>query len=906
MSLRKKVVLPLVFSGTLLIAYLYGYWMPHSLARTEAAYRLSLERHLDSVAEGLIPLLLAHQLDALYENLDALGTTNSDWTDIRLLDPDGRSLYPLLDAAASRPRPGQDIRMLEHRIQHLDAYLGKLIVGVDFGPRLSEMKKREKELLAALLVILSGYIVAVAIMVEWVVRRPVTLLAHASRRLARGEFDVSLPKAGSDEVGVLVDSFRGMREAIRDYQSELLQRNEAISKLSHAVQQSPVSIVITDTDGRIVFVNPKFTQLTGYAPEEVMGQNPRLLKSGLTPPSEYERLWKCITSGAVWRGELCNRKKNGELYWESASISPIQDEKGAIAYYLAVKEDITERRQTDEVLRASERRLAEAQRIAHVGSWDLDLLHNRLSWSDEIYRIFGLEPQSFGATYEAFLEAVHPDDREAVNNAYTASVRDALTYDIIHRIVRRSDGEIRYVHEKCEHVRNAGGEIIHSSGTVQDITELKRAEEKLKAASSYNRSLIEASLDPLVTIDANGTITDVNAATEEVTGSTRGELIGTNFLDYFTEPEKAQAGYQQVFREGFVRDYPLEIRHRDAHVTPVLYNASLFRDAAGSVAGVFAAARDVTELRKAEHEIRMLNESLEQRVAERTADLEKAGGELRESQRALMNIVEDLNQKTVELEQANSKLKELDRLKSMFIASMSHELRTPLNSIIGFSSIILDEWIGPLSEEQKKNLATVLRSGKHLLALINDVIDVSKIEAGKIEAIGEDFDLHDLIAEALALLKTDIQTKGLDVRVDSPHLAMHTDRRRLFQCLVNILGNAVKFTDAGTITLQTAPVRSNDDAAEPDLAEITVTDTGIGIKEEDLPKLFVAFTRLPSPLTLKVKGTGLGLYLVRKIATEILGGKVTAGSVYGEGSSFQLTVPITLAAGETHEKSFGH
>jgi PAS domain S-box-containing protein len=162
----------------------------------------------------------------------------------------------------------------------------------------------------------------------------------------------------------------------------------------------------------------------------------------------------------------------------------------------------------------------------------------------------------------------------------------------------------------------------------RDITERKRAEETIRKAGAYNRSLIEASLDPLVTIGQDGTITDVNAATEAVTGYPRKKLIGTDFSDYFTEPEKARAGYRQVFREGLVRDYPLDILRSEGQITSVLYNASVYRDENGQVLGVFAAARDITESKRAEAVIRKLNEELEQRVEERTAELVEKNSEL--------------------------------------------------------------------------------------------------------------------------------------------------------------------------------------------------------------------------------------------------------------------------------------
>ena len=198
--------------------------------------------------------------------------------------------------------------------------------------------------------------------------------------------------------------------------------------------------------------------------------------------------------------------------------------------------------------------------------------------------------------------------------------------------------------------RNEAGEVQGVFAAARDITERKKAEEALRLASAYNRSLIEASLDPLVTIGSDGRITDVNVATEKVTGHSREELIGTDFMDYFSEPEKAKAGYQQVFQDGFVQDYALEIRHKDGYLTPVLYNASVYRDEAGGVIGIFAAARDITERRRAEEELRKHREHLEELVEERTAELRKANEQLQqeimerkraeESQAQLAAIVE--------------------------------------------------------------------------------------------------------------------------------------------------------------------------------------------------------------------------------------------------------------------------
>jgi len=554
--------------------------------------------------------------------------------------------------------------------------------------------------------------------------------------------------------------------------------------------------------------------------------------------------------------------------------------------------ELTERKRAQELLELSEHRLSEAQRIAHVGSWELDLLKNELTWSDEIYRIFGLPPQEFGATYEAFLDAVHPDDRDYVNSSYTCSVERDVPYDIMHRIVRKSNGEVRYVHEKCEHTRDASGRIVKSVGTVQDITELKQAEEALRQRESeLNESQRLAHIGSW----------DWNATTDTIWWSDEyyriynldPKLPPPNYIEHlkvYTSESAARLdpAVKRSMETGEPYELDLELADPSAATRWIVARGEAKRDASSRIWGLRGTAQNITERKMAEEKIRRLNEELEQRVITRTADLEKMSLELQDSQRALMNIVDDLNRKTLELEDANNKLKELDRLKSMFIASMSHELRTPLNSIIGFSSVLHDGWIGQVNAEQKENLATILRSGKHLLSLINDVIDVSKIESGKIEITHEDFDVYDVVSEAVELFKKDIQDKGLDLKVEPIHLAVHTDRRRLLQCLVNLISNAIKFTEKGSVRVTAKLIRSSE------WIEISVEDTGIGIREEDLTRLFRAFVRLHSPLSTSVKGTGLGLSLTKKIVTEVLGGEISAQSVYGKGSRFVIRIPVKL------------
>ncbi len=245
----------------------------------------------------------------------------------------------------------------------------------------------------------------------------------------------------------------------------------------------------------------------------------------------------------------------------------------------------------------------------------------------------------------------------------------------------------------------------------------------------------------------------------------------------------------------------------------------------------------------------------------------------------------ELSERTEELSEANIKLKELDRLKSMFIASMSHELRTPLNSIIGFTGLILQGISGKINQEAGEDLQIVYDSSKHLLSLINDVIDISKIESEQIEVYFDELKLDEVLKDAVTIVSKDAEEKKLEIKIVSPEgLSLISDRKRLFQCVLNLVSNAVKFTQKGSIELKAVK--------KADTLEISVTDTGIGMRKKDLPKLFTSFTRLDSPLKEKTSGTGLGLYLTKKIMTSVFNGDIKVESQYGKGSVFTLIIPM--------------
>jgi signal transduction histidine kinase len=277
-----------------------------------------------------------------------------------------------------------------------------------------------------------------------------------------------------------------------------------------------------------------------------------------------------------------------------------------------------------------------------------------------------------------------------------------------------------------------------------------------------------------------------------------------------------------------------------------------------------------------------------------TASRDELDREVAERKRA----EEDMRKFAEQLKKANTRLQEMDRLKSVFLASMSHELRTPLNSIIGFTGIILQGMSGEVSHEQRKQLSMVKNSASHLLSLINEILDMSKIEAGKVKLTLEEFSLNDVAREVMETLSPTANEKGLELMTEMPEgITLSSDRRRLKQILMNLVSNAVKFTDRGSVKI-TARVLGDENL------EARVIDTGIGIKKEDMNKLFLPFQQVGASLTKKHEGTGLGLHLSKKLA-DLLGGDISAKSEYGRGSEFVFTIPLRYQEGNRNEEDTG-
>jgi PAS domain S-box-containing protein len=408
--------------------------------------------------------------------------------------------------------------------------------------------------------------------------------------------------------------------------------------------------------------------------------------------------------------------------------------------------------------------------------------------------------------------------------------------------------------------------LIGTDNTARKQEEAAQAllDQRLRDQQFYTRSLIESNIDALMMTDPQGIISDVNKQMMALTGRTRDELIGAPCKNFFTDPASAEAAIKRVLSENKVSDYELTVRAYNGTETVVSYNAATFHDRDRKLQGVFAAARDVTERKR----------------FERT-----------------------LEEKNIELERAS-------HMKSEFLATMSHELRTPLNAVIGFSEALKDGMVGDMTETQREYINDIFNSGQHLLSLINDILDLSKVEAGMMELELEPVELQSVLSNSLLIVreKAALQSIQLKLETDGDLGSIELDLRKTKQIVYNLLANAVKFSaPGGVVTLAVRKVSREEvgvlggdwpvhafQIPESDFElflELSVSDTGIGIAESNMDKLFRAFSQIDSSLARRFEGTGLGLAMVKQL-TELHGGSVAVASLEGAGARFVAWLPI--------------
>ena len=630
-------------------------------------------------------------------------------------------------------------------------------------------------------------------------------------------------------------------------ESERRQLIQELSNFKEALDQSAIC-AITDAKGLITYTNDKFCEISGYSRSELLGKTHKVVNSGFHSVSFFQNLWQTITKGKVWQGEICNRAKNGNLYWVDSTITPFLNDQGKPYQYLAIRFDITEKKQAEAEI---------AQQLASIEAAvdGIAIIKNGFyQYVNPSYvKMFGYDSQEelVGKSWKIihYAEELEKFDQEFFQRLkQNHSWQGEIT-------AFRKDGSILTEQISLTLLEN---DLIIC--VCQDVTERKQAELALQRYSREVEDLYNNAPCGYHSLNAAGIYVRVNDTELKWLGYTRKEILGKKKFTDFLTPKS-----QELFWENFklfktqnsLDNLEYEMMTTDGTIRWFSVNAIAIKDDAGNLIMTRSTMFDIT-----------LN-----KVAE------------------------------AKLQRTNAKLAYATKLKDEFLANMSHELRTPLNAILGMTETLQEQVYGEVNERQQDALKIIAKSGNHLLQLINDILDLAKIESKQITLNCQQTKIDKLCQDSLVFIKQQAFKKQIQTHLQIPPSLpeLNVDERRICQVLINLLNNAVKFTpEKGSITLQvTVEAEGNQENLSNTQASantsqtwlrFSVIDTGIGISQENMEKLFQPFVQIDSALNRQYSGTGLGLSLVKKII-ELHGGKSGVTSKEAEGSHFWFDLP---------------
>ena len=524
---------------------------------------------------------------------------------------------------------------------------------------------------------------------------------------------------------------------------------------------------------------------------------------------------------------------DGTVRWllERGAVS--RDEKGRPLQMIGVVQDVDERKRAELALAERERQLRQAQNLAQIGNWSADLRTGELFWSDVIFEIFGYPPHSIKPSIDIFKNAVHPDDQLLVEESEQRAKESGI-HDVTHRVLRPS-GEVRYVHELARGEIDETGELSRLNGTVQDITELKMAEQDLMIF----RRIFDTTEQAIGVTDTNAILLYSNKAHDRLTGYAQDSLLGKHVNLLFSEVTQrwAPKAFAKAIKTGESWTGLLPILRADGSEVITASNVGFIPSADGRVQYMFNIMSDYTP-------------------------------ELARQQ---------------QLAQAKEEAERASQTKSTFLSNMSHELRTPMNAILGFAQVL--EYDERMDEEQLDSVQEIIKAGHHLLELINEVLDLARVESGQIKLLVESILLAPVIDESVSLMMGQAVKRQIELQSEQiDDICIRADRLRLKQVFLNLISNAIKYNRQG------GKVQLSVKSCGDDKIYIEITDTGRGIPAERIPELFQPFNRLDAERS-DIEGTGIGLSISRQLV-ELMGGELNVSSVPGEGSRFWIELPL--------------
>jgi len=672
--------------------------------------------------------------------------------------------------------------------------------------------------------------------IERLVITPVRRLVDQANAHAAGSLSQRSGVEQDDDLNEIGRALNVMAKTMAERRHELAQYLQAFNE--HTI------VSATDTAGNIIYANDKFCEISQYTREEMIGKNHRLISSGFHPPEFFRELWETISQGKVWHGNIRNIRKDGCYYWVASTIVPFLDAHGLPERFVSIRTDITRALAIDVALQKSEARF----RLLAENALDVISLHDldgRFSYiSPSCQRVLGYA-QADLIGHDGY-EFVHPNDIETVHEKLHQPALLGEQAQCEYVRLRHKNGEYRWMDTSAVPTRDETGRIVSIQVSARDVTARKQVEDELllhdRAIAASGSGIVIFRRDDLRIVYANAAYSNMVGLSEmdmpdqlwPVFAQTTSDVSGWTLLaDAVASGNEMHTVVEAISRQG----------HKvwcDVFIAPVSSDEG------------------------AEHYVAALG-NVTQHM---------------EMERALVRAKEVA-------EQANY-------AKSKFLSHISHELRTPLNSIVGFAQLLKSDPQAPLNEEQQDSVERILHAGWNLRDLINDLLDLSRIEAGRLELKPIETDVFELVSECLQMITTQATAKGLEIINlvgECSQRIMYIDVMRFKQVMLNLLSNAVKYNrENGRVTVVCHRL---DDV----VMQIAVSDTGIGIPLEMRGELFQYFNRLGAENSV-IQGVGVGLALCQHLV-EMMGGSIHVESVQGKGSCFTIELPVVCCLPET-------
>ena len=622
-----------------------------------------------------------------------------------------------------------------------------------------------------------------------------------------------------------------------------LHKSLDLEQTAKLLANTPVLALMAKQDGEILYANACFERYVGFKLADIKGKNwfDRFLldddrekgRALLKKTFRGEHTSPITNTIATCKGEIRT------IEWSDMTLGTLQGGTKAI---LVTGTDVSDKQKEINEIQVDHGRLVEGQRISKIGYWDLDLQSGVLNWSDQVFALFEIDPDFFPASYDAFLAAIHPDDIQAVNEAYTNSLETHLPYRITHRL-KMPDGRIKWVEERCETVFDGEGTALISKGTVQDITDTITAKQEKLQAEDTLASILSNSHEAIIVTDDDLNIEVFNDGAEKIFGYSQDETLGKNLEIFFPERHlnihrQNVIDYKENPENSNILDNSIEFYglRKNGEEFPAEISVSTVSTHTGDIFSILI--RD--------------NSLLKARETSLKAERERANA-------------------------ANT-------AKSRFLATMSHEIRTPLHGILGVNQLLGRT---QLTQAQQQYLDSIESSGDTLLSLIDNLLDFSRIESGLFELHPNRINVQSLLQEVLGTFQIPAAEKGVFLNAEitpGTFSVIGADPLRLRQILTNLVGNALKFTTKGSVSVKVTT--SNDSHIF-----FSVKDTGIGISEKDRKKVFERFAQSDDSIQRRFGGTGLGLSIVKELVT-LMDGQIGVKSELGQGSEFWFTLPV--------------